>query len=192
MEVSPGKNTKRLMRLKYPQGDFKSYSMRLVKYKIKESTFVLATTLLDQKKYSSKDLANLYHGRWAVEELYKISKQLINIEDFHSKSERGVKQELFAHFILITLTRIFSNHCEENINRDNIKGKLSFQTNFKNSLMSVSRNIEALLLRQKEFIRKTINYITNSISICREKVRPGRSYKRQSKKPIRRWKPART
>ena len=34
---------------------------------------------------------------------------MIGIEDFHGQSERGVKQELFAHFVLITLTRLFSN-----------------------------------------------------------------------------------
>ena len=37
---------------------------------------------------------------------------MIGIEDFHGQSERGVKQELFAHFVLITLTRLFSNQGE--------------------------------------------------------------------------------
>ena len=72
----------------------------------------------------------------------------MSIEDFHSKSERGVKQELFAHFTLITLTRVFSNYCEGSININNTKSNLNMQTNFKNNLMVVSRNIEALLLQQ--------------------------------------------
>ena len=195
VEIKANKNVLRALRLKYPQTQIKPYTLRLVKYKVAETTFILATTLLDQKKYSVKDLATLYYGRWGIEELYKISKQLMNIEDFHSKSERGVKQELFAHFILITLTRVFSNYCEESINTNNTKSKKSnsnMQTNFKNNLMVVSRSIEALLLQQETTIRKTINYIINSISSCRQSLRPGRSYKRQSRKPIQKWKPART
>ena len=192
VEVKPSKNILRQLRLKNPQAQFKAYTLRLVKYKVSESTFILVTTLLDQKKYCIKDLSDLYHGRWGIEELYKISKQLMNIEDFHSKSERGVKQELFAHFILITLTRIFANHSEKNINTYNTKDKPIMQTNFKNNLIVVSRNIESLLLQQATTIRQTIAHIVNSISICRQRLRPGRSYKRQSRKPIRKWKPSRT
>jgi len=96
--------------------DYKTLRLRLVKYTIAEITYVLGTTLLDQQRYPIKDLSTLYHSRWGIEELYKISKQLMTVEEFHGQSERGVKQELFAHFILITLTRIFSNHSEAHFN----------------------------------------------------------------------------
>ena len=86
--------------------------LRLVKYEIAGSAYVLGTTLLDRRMYPVADLSDLYHERWGVEELYKVSKQLIDIEDFHGRSERGVRQELFAHFVLIALTRLFSNHGE--------------------------------------------------------------------------------
>ena len=86
--------------------------LRLVKYEIAGSAYVLGTTLLDRRMYPVADLLDLYHERWGVEELYKVSKQLIDIEDFHGRSERGVRQELFAHFVLIALTRLFSNHGE--------------------------------------------------------------------------------
>lgn len=46
------------------------------------------------------------NGRWGIEELCKISKQLIGIEDFHSQTERGVKQEIYAHLLLINIARI--------------------------------------------------------------------------------------
>ena len=87
-------------------------ALRLVKYEIAGSAYVLGTTLLDRRMYPVADLSDLYHERWGVEELYKVSKQLIDIEDFHGRSERGVRQELFAHFVLIALTRLFSNHGE--------------------------------------------------------------------------------
>lgn len=56
------------------------------------TTYILETTLLDQQKYRIEDLSNVYHSRWGVKKLYKISKQLMKIEDFHGQSERGDKQ----------------------------------------------------------------------------------------------------
>ena len=168
----------------------KAISIRLVKYTVAGTTYILGTTLLDQQKYRIEDLSDVYHSRWGVEELYKVSKQLMTIEEFHAQSERGVKQELFAHFILITLTRIFSNHSEDHFNASNPSGKgEETKANFKNALVTVARNIEGLLLQQAALISKTINSIIASISSCRQKVRPNRSHDRRSRKPIGKWKP---
>jgi hypothetical protein len=60
---------------------------------------------------------DIYYSRWGVEELYKVSKEFIIVDDFHGKSERGVKQELFAHFVLITMNRLCSNKAEDQISK---------------------------------------------------------------------------
>lgn len=161
-----------------------------MKYEFGGTTYILGTTLWDQKKYSIQNLSAVYHSRWGIEELYKISKQLMRIEDFHGQSERGVKQELFAHFVLITLTRLFSNHSEDDINLQNTADEEpQTKLNFKNGLITVGRNIEALLLRQANLLNETINNIIASISTRRQKLRPNRSYDRRSRKPIGKWKP---
>jgi len=116
----------------------------------------------------------------------------MKVEDFHSHSERGVKQELFAHFVLITLTRIFANHSENGFNSNraaNDDARLELKANFKNCLLTVSRQIEALLLQQTSLMTKTVNTIIASIGTCRQKLRPNRSYARCSRKPIGKWKP---
>ena len=69
--------------------------------------YVLATTLLDQINYPAESFSDLYHSRWGIEELYKISKTFIDVEDFHSQTLRTVKQELFAHLLLINIARMF-------------------------------------------------------------------------------------
>lgn len=58
-------------------------------------------------QYPLNEFPAVYHGRWGTEELYKISKEFVDVEDFHGKSERGVKQECYAHMLLINLARIF-------------------------------------------------------------------------------------
>ncbi|MFT5085457.1 MAG: hypothetical protein ACI9Y1_003518 [Lentisphaeria bacterium] len=114
----------------------------------------------------------------------------MTVADFHDQSERAVKQELFAHFVLITLTRFFSNHNEEGFNCHNRESKdPEIKANFKNCLTTMGRNIEGLILHQATLVRETINTVIASIASCRQKLRPNRSYDRHSRKPIGKWKP---
>ena len=62
------------------------------------------------KQYTIPQLAERYRARWGVEEWYKVSKQRMEVEDFHGPSERGVKQKLYAGFPLNAMTRRFSGH----------------------------------------------------------------------------------
>ena len=89
--------------------------LRIVNYRVKGTEMTLGTLLLDDK-YTKDSISKLYWARWGEEELYKVSKQIIEVEDFHSKTERGVKQELYAHFVLITLTRISAIQAEIGLN----------------------------------------------------------------------------
>ncbi|MEE8059657.1 MAG: transposase, partial [Pseudomonadales bacterium] len=145
VQIVPNKESTIGLREKYPQANCKPIALRVVKYTVAGTPYILGTTLLDQQKYSIEDLSNVYHSRWGVEKLYKISKQLMRIEDFHGQSERGVKQEIFAHFVLITLTRMFSNHSEDGFNTQSSADETPpIKANFKNSLITVARNIEGL------------------------------------------------
>ena len=78
------------------------------KYTVEGTTYVLGTTLLNDNDYPKAAFQDQYHAPCGIEELYKISKNRINVDDFHAHTERGVKQELFAHFVLLTLNRIQS------------------------------------------------------------------------------------
>lgn len=116
VDILPGKDRRREIQKDYPEMKITPLKLRLLKYKVAGKSYILGTTLLDKEIYPLDDFPDVYHARGGVEELYKISKQHIDVEDFHGQSERGVKQELFAHFVLITLTRIFSNHTEIGFN----------------------------------------------------------------------------
>lgn len=80
--------------------------VRLIKYVLDGNLYVLLTTLLDKEKYPENSLKEVYHIRWGHEEMIKISKVITGVTDLHSKTERGVKQELFAHFLIIALLKI--------------------------------------------------------------------------------------
>ena len=179
--------------------------IRLVKYEFNDTTYCLGTTLVGEQNDESvlvQDLADLYHARWGVEELYKISKRIFYIEEFHAKHERGVKQELFAHFVLVTINRLFANHADEELNiasraeeahAQHPAGPLSTpssprqtKVNFKNCVHFIARRLEPLLLLHRNLadaVAETYRFIVKHY----QRVRPGRSYPRQSKRPIPKW-----
>lgn len=185
---------------------YRPIKLRLIKYQIGEEIYVCATTLVEEY-YPINEFPRLYHSRWGIEELYKISKEFINVEEFHSKSERGVKQELYAHVLLINIARIFefeankklpplsSNKDIDSKDKEEIKesywqgvfkGIEKMKINFKNCLLVISRFIEKLIV-SLEVEKSWLSKILNSISYVRQKIRPGRHYPRRSEKPYTKW-----
>ena len=187
----------------------KPIKLRLIKYNIDNNIYICATTLLDPIKYPLDDFAAAYHGRWGIEELYKISKLFIEIEDFHAKSERGIKQECYAHMLIINIARIFALHAENELPelkltipkkadqrnaswKNFIKEVKIFQINFKHCLLTIGRNLIKLLWPD-ELIRQNpiYNILVRSIVRLRQKIRTGRHFVRQSRAPINKWKDCR-
>ena len=104
---------------------------------------------MSRKNFPTEYFSEIYQGRWGIEELYKISKRFIEVEDFHSKTERGIRQELYAHILLINLSKLFEYEAqktnapkgdssikdESRINLNSIFNPLSLiKINFKNCL----------------------------------------------------------
>ena len=113
LTVAPGPERLRELRQCWPERKFGPVEVRLVKYEANCGTCRLATTLLDADRYGISDLSDLYHGRWSIEELRKVSRQFTDIDNVKALSERGVKQELYAYFNLMAATRLFANGGDE-------------------------------------------------------------------------------
>lgn len=80
--------------------------LRLIKCTLKGNTYLFGTTLIGEK-YPAHCFCDLYHEGWSIEELYKISKRIVAIKEFHSKTERSIKQEIYAHLLFLNLSRFF-------------------------------------------------------------------------------------
>ncbi len=188
----PTKETQREIRKQYPDIQFEALTIRLIKYTLEGNTYCIGTTLIDEQ-YTLEALKEVYHARWGIEELYKISKNMLIVDDFHGRSERAVKQELFAHFVLITMSRLCTNESENllnsllNLQPDEMKPEQTLQVNFKNSLATMSRHLENIMFIPARCIKKVMDDIVSSISRNHQKLRPGRSYVRKSKKPVNKW-----
>lgn len=199
--IAPSARGASEIRERNPDFNIVPLRMRLLKYRVSETTYCLGTTLVDpEHRYPIEEFMDVYHSRWGVEELYKTSKQIIDVEDFHAKTERGVKQEVFAQFVLITMNRLFSNRADIQLNADDPSDrseecpgqkpsnqtKARRQTNFKNCIHVLSRSLEQLLLLETN-MRSIVQHAFDAIIGQYQRVRPNRSYPRQSLRPDPRW-----
>jgi hypothetical protein len=192
----PSSQTQAEIRSQYPDLEIIPLKLRLLKYKIADSVFCLGTTLLEAHRYPLQEFIDVYHERWGIEELYKVSKRIFIIEDFHAKTERGVKQEIFAHFVLVTLNRLFANRADVELNPGGAStspcsGDASpdRQTNFKNCIHVLDRGLEALLLLH-ERIQGVVQWVFRIILARHQRVRPNRSFIRRSMRPETKWHPS--
>ena len=202
--ILPSENGKSKLLLETPDLEILPLKMRLLKYHFADTTYCLGTTLVDLPyRYPLQDFMDVYHSRWGIEELFKSSKHVIEFEDFHAKSERGVKQEVFAQFVLITMNRLFANRADQSLNENdslsglakcpdqNRRGSATskLQTNFKNCIHVVARSLEELLLLEQN-MRSAVQRAFDAVAGQYQRLRPNRSYPRQSFRPDPRWRPS--
>ncbi len=187
VRITPGKNALRRLKAAGIPEPASPIVLRLVRYDIGESRYVLATTLADTERYSRKDLSELYHGRWSIEELFKISKTTLAVEEFHGRSERGVRQELCAHFNLIAMARLFTNRGDAALDEAHEGDLPKMRTNFTNALAMLAGSLEELILTQTSALADAVSRVANSVLAARARLRPGRSFPRRSQKPVGKW-----
>jgi len=192
VSIEPSPQARAKLRSHNPDLELGPLPLRLLKYEIGGSLFCLGTTLLEAQRYPLDALMDVYHSRWGIEELYKISKRLFVVEDFHAKTERGVKQELFAHFVLITLNRLFTNRADIELNPrrgspstpdENVPQRKS---NFKNAIHVLERGLEELLLLHEK-MKGVVQRVFLTVLARHQRVRPNRSYARRSMRPHTKW-----
>lgn len=185
--------TRHGIRKSHPDIQFRPLEVRIIKRVINGKMWIFATTLLDKKIYSAAEIVAIYQERWGLEELFKAAKVHINFEEFHSKSERGVKQEVYGAFLLITMARLVSRSAEAQPALKKIGGKKSnpkqqpWKVNFKAALALFASHLERLILPSLGKIKSTLGAIRLEMSRIRQRIRPGRKFERRSMLPVNKW-----
>ena len=150
----------------------------MLKRKIKGKLYVFATTLT-KSEYKAKMFDDLYHKRWDIEELYKISKEHFGIEEMHAKTDIGVRQEIYAHIVLINIARLLE-HGEDEV-EDNKK------VNFKACLTAIENCVTELIHKGYKAVNSIVIRITDFISKAKYRFRPNRSFSRITRRPTAKW-----
>ncbi len=157
-------------------------TVRVIRTSIGDDEFILMTSLLDEKKYSTNSLIKLYQARWEVENYYRDEKMWLEVENFMTKSVLGVKQELFAAMIMSIITRVTLYVEERQYDREG-------EPQYFNAITAIAKAVPKIIALGIEKAKIHISNLLKSIVAKRYyKSTKFRSYLRVSRKPQNKWK----
>ena len=67
---------------------------------------VLLTDLINTTAFPADSIIDLYFRRWTIESHYRDEKVFLGLNAFHSTTENGIRQELFAVLIMSVIARL--------------------------------------------------------------------------------------
>lgn len=179
----------------------KPITLRIIRLESPDGTLsVLLTNLMDQKKFSQKEITDLYYRRWEVESYYRDEKIFLDIDTFHSKTSNGIRQELFAALIMSVIARILMitalppSQEKENSKSEPIQSPIESRATltepqFKNAAMAFAADAALLTPQNPEIAAKIFKEVLEEIrrvKYYRPKV-PRLSKPRITKKPPNKW-----
>lgn len=151
---------------------------------------VLATSLLDEKKYDVENFKELYYKRWWIEIYYDILKNRLWLENFSWLTVHSVLQDLSSTVFLSNfetiMVRWIDLELEEKINEKNHKKSEEENKNInkqkvnKNISFNAIKNTLIELFLKDEPIDDTMEKITKLFKTNPTQIRPWRKVKRKT------------
>ena len=172
----------------HPPHDYKSggkpIDMRAVYWdRDNDDECVVFLTNLPETHSSAAEIQDLYGRRWAVEELYKIEKgDYLGQRQFHAKYADGIRQEVYAFALFISMSRTLMAKAAEthSVDYDDLSQKAA--------LLAVAAYITRLCVDPRgATLIATVERLLVRIARNLDPPRPGRSFPRRSFKPKPRW-----
>jgi len=148
--------------------------------------FTVVATNVDIRDWTSKELVNLYTLRWDCETSNRDSSSTLKIEQWHSEFYNGILQEIYAHLIMVNITKItiFKNGGYKIDLEENETSKSNFKYIFDIVVGLIPQIIKN---KVRAFIKNVKMDILKSIE---KRKRLSRAYPRQVKKKGKQYKNA--
>jgi DNA-binding transcriptional ArsR family regulator len=158
-----------------------------------EKDIFLITSLMqssDSQGFSYKDFEEIYHKRWSVETQYDYLKNVMEIENFATKTALGIYQEFYATILCANIYQLLAQDAAQEIKEQNppkkeIKTKLKTQNPNEKINFAVAAGLTKNELIDIIFSEKPIEAIYEQLieKIKRNKIisKPDRSFKRKVK-----------
>jgi Transposase DDE domain len=148
---------------------------------------VLLTNLVDPRRFPRTAILALYWRRWAVETHYRDEKTLQHIEQFHSRTPDGIRQELFAILIGCVIARTLTALAVPSEAIETTQSLVRPQ--LKNALMSFARDAALLIPAhpaQAFVILQDLLHAIRQVKDYKPKA-PRPSRPRVNKQPTNKW-----
>jgi len=165
------------------ESDAQSITVRLIKIRKNQETYVLCTSLMDTSLYTAKKMGDLYDKRWGVEEAYKMLKSRVQLEAFSGKTVRSIYQDYHAKILMMTLCATFTFPIEQKVRKefltDRTRNKYNQKINRTNALGETKSSLYHFLIRKSYKVTLKIMDFFNFRS--RVSIRDKRSFPRRKK-----------
>lgn len=155
------------------ENSFYEFNCRIVRFQLDIDTYECIITNLDRKKFSTKEIKELYHMRWGIETSFRELKYAVCLNAFHSKNSNLIKQEIYARLLFYNFSQRIMQQVKPR------KGKKERKYSYQINATQAFHNIRAFLRYKKG--GKHPPDIEAIIAREIEPIRPGRSYPRNVK-----------
>ena len=157
--------------------EFNPFKIRLVKVILDNGEIeVLATSLLDEKKYPNKEFKWLYGKRWGIETNFDHLKNHLMIEDFTGISSLSVLQDFFVSMFMANMQQIFISEAQDELQNQKKDTKYEYKIN-KNLSFGFMKDRFIKILLDKNADRN-IKDLKELFKINPSPIRKGRSFPR--------------
>lgn len=119
-----------------------SIKVRCVKIGLETGETEILLTNLEEDKFTTNEIKELYNLRWQIEINYRHLKNDLKIETITSSKEILIKQDIYSQVLVSNMLQAFINDNDNNINQDKYKNKMKTNANmsigiFKNTLIYI-------------------------------------------------------
>ncbi len=155
--------------------------VRFVRVALPNDEFeVLVTNLLDETRFPTSSLGQLYHLRWGVETLYGVVKTRLQLEHFSGLTADSVRPDFYATIFITNLESVLTEEATTQLEQKTSKNRHPPQVNQAVSFNAIKNYIIDLFYLEhnsEEILRPlTQLFLTNPSS-----VRPQRSVPRRQR-----------
>jgi hypothetical protein len=147
---------------------------------------VLATSLLDDKKYPTTEFGELYHRRWCHETFYGVMKGRLDLENFSGNTPEAVRQDFHATLLLCNLESVLTAPTAEALQEKSARHAQPKQVNratsfhaLKHALLPLlysDEPVESVIVKLQSWFAGTPVSVRTERKVPRRKLSWPRSY----------------
>lgn len=156
--------------------------VRLVKVELESGEVeVLATSLLDTKRYTRAELKQLYGWRWGVETYFDRLKNIFEVERFSGQSVQSIKQDFYGVIFLATLEAVLSEEVESELQQHSQARECQLvpQVNHAVSYAALLDYLIDLLMNEEKSVEETLAQLHCLFQTNPTRHRAGRQFPRE-------------
>ncbi len=157
---------------------FKSFDVRLIRFRTKKGEVVLMTSLLDAETISASEIINLYNQRWQVEESFKVKKCRLRLEDLSGATPEIIRQDFHAKVFAECLSSALALELRDKVEAYCMTTRNEYRISLTQILAKMKNTIVLLFIRPKpeKLLGDLLEIFAKSLVDCV----PGRSFRRKN------------